>query len=367
MSEYPYKAWSSDSHIFEPADLWEKRIEAKYRDRAPRLGRKGEYDQWYCEGVLFGNIGTNQQAGLRFEDPEKLDPEGVMDTVRPGGLDPDEHVKDMDLDGVSGAVLYPSQGLTLWQVPASDLLSAIFRAYNDYLCDFCSPHPDRLKGIAMVNVDSVEDAVGEFQRVAKKGMAGAMISVRPLLRYSETAYESLWACAQDLDLPLSLHTGTFRWRPGQSFTIGSEIAVKDYDVRQSINDMIFAGVFERYLRLKVGAVEFEISWAPYFIDRMDARYRDTWVGRRGRQFEGDTLPSDFFRRNIFIGFQEDDVGIQLRHYIGVDNLLWGSDYPHAESTFPKSREILERIFQGVSEDEKAKIAGENTAKLYHFV
>ena len=270
-----YRAWSSDSHIIEPVDLWEERIDRKYKDRAPRMVREGEYDQWYCDGVPFGNIGSNQQAGLRFGEMEKLNRQGVMDDARPGGLDPDAHVKDMDLDGIEGGVLYPSQGLTLWSVPASDLLSAVFRSYNDYLSDFCSPHPNRLKGIAMVNVDSVEDAVGELQRVAKNGMAGAMIAVRPLLRYNESAYDPLWACAQDLDMPLSLHTGTFRWRPGALMTNTADIALRDYEPRQCINDMIMSGVFERYPKLQVGAIEFEISWAPYAMESMDRFYAQT--------------------------------------------------------------------------------------------
>ena len=361
-----YKAWSSDSHIIEPADLWEKRIDKKFKDRAPRIVRESEYDQWYCEGVPFGNMGANQQAGLRFEEPEKLVRQGVMDTVRPGGLDPDAHVNDMDLDGISGGVLYPSEGLTLWQIPATDLLSAIFRAYNDYLSDFCSAYPNRLKGIAMVNVDSVEDAVGELRRVSKNGMAGAMISVRPLLRYNQAAYDELWATAQDLDMPLSLHTGTFRWSPGQAFSPIPDVVLMDYDVRRCLNDMIMSGVFERFPKLMAGAVEFEISWAPYFMDSMDRFYSQTSIGMKANRFKNDMFPSDFMRRNVFIGFQEDEFGIEVRHKVGLDSLLWGSDYPHAESTFPRSRQILDEIFQGIPEDEKAKIAGDNTARLYHF-
>ena len=364
-----YKIWSSDSHILEPGDLWEKRIDKGFKDKAPRIVREGDLDQWYCEDVPFGAIGVNQQAGLRFEDSENLTLLGAMETVPLGGVDPDAHVKDMDLDGVEGGVLYPSQALTVWQVPASDLFSAICRAYNDYLADFCSgrPHPNRLTGIAMVNVDSVEDAVGEMQRVAKMGMPGAMIAVRPLLRYNEAAYDNLWACAQDLDMPISLHTGTFRWRPGMASTFHVDYSNRDFDVRQCLSDMIMSGVFERYPRLMVGAIEFEISWAPFFMTSMDFLYKDTWLGRQVGRFTTDMLPSDFFRRNVFLGFQEDELGIALRHHVGVDNLLWGSDYPHAESTFPRSQQILEEIFHDVSEDEKSKIAGENTAKLYHFV
>ena len=366
-----YKVISSDSHIMEPEDLWEERIDRRFKDRGPRLLHEAEADQWVCDGLRFGAIGVDQQAGLRFESPEKLTVDGRMETVPLGGHDPHEHVKDMDLDGISAGVVYPSQGLGLFGVPATDVLSAAFRAYNDYLAEFCAPYPDRLKGIATINVDNVADGVQELERAANLGLAGAMISINPILPYSHPAYEGFWAAAQDLEMPLSLHTGTMRWRPGMD-TGGTvvqnplDFPNREYHPRQCINGMIFAGVFERYPRLKVGVIEFEVSWAPYFLSSMDNFYKERAVGVHGTRFKEDMLPSDFFRRNVFIGFQEDALGIRDRHIIGVDNLLWGSDYPHAESTFPRSREILEQIFQGIPEEDKAKIAGENTARMYRF-
>jgi predicted TIM-barrel fold metal-dependent hydrolase len=366
-----YTLISSDSHIIEPADLWQERIDRKFRDRAPRLVHEGDVDQWYVDGVKFGNIGTNQQAGLRFEAPDQLTAGGTMATAPRGGFDPHAHVQDMDVDGVAGGVLYPSQGLTVYRVPDSALLSAIFRAYNDWLADFCKTYPTRLKGIAMLNVDRVDDAVGELQRAAKLGLTGGMIPLRPMEhRYDHPMYEPLWAAAQDLDMPLSLHVATYRWRPGTDPNAMSqdivEFANREYDVRTAIAAIIFAGVFERYPKLRVGAVEFEVAWVPYFLSRMDNTYTERAVGVMRERFKDGMLPSDFFHRNVFVSFQEDDLGIQLRSYVGVDNLMWGSDYPHAESTFPRSREIVERILKDVPADEKAKIAGENAARLYHF-
>ena len=366
-----YRIISSDSHIIEPEDLWKERIDQRFKDRGPQLLHEEEADQWVCDGLRFGAIGINQQAGLRFENPEELTTGGSMETVPLGGLDPHEHVKDMDLDGVSAGVLYPSQGLTLFRVPATDVLSAAFRAYNDYLAEFCAPFPDRLKGIAMINLDDVADGVQELERSARLGLAGAMISVNPILPYTHPAYDRFWSAAQDLEMPLSLHVGTMRWRPGMD-TDGVvlqnpfDFPNREYDPRQCINGMIFSGAFERHPRLKVGVVEFEVAWAPYFLKRMDNFYQERAGGVQGERFKNDMVPSDFFRRNVFIGFQEDDLGMQLRHHIGVDILLWGSDYPHAESTFPRSRQILKEIFEGVPEEEKAKIAGGNTAKLYGF-
>jgi predicted TIM-barrel fold metal-dependent hydrolase len=129
--------------------------------------------------------------------------------------------------------------------------------------------------------------------------------------------------------------------------------------------MIFSGVFERYLKLKLAIVEFEVSWAPYLLDSMDYTYRERHEEALYR-FKGDTQPSDFFHNNVYLSFQEDTVGIRLRDIIGVDSLMWGSDYPHSESTFPRSREILAEILRGVPSDEQAKIVGGTAAKLYGF-
>src|SRR5215475_5832046 len=145
-----YTLISSDSHIIEPPDLWTQRIDRAFTARAPRLIHEAEADQWYADGVTFGAIGINQQAGLRFETPEALTLQGRMATVPRGGYDPQAHVQDMDRDTVAGGVLYPSQGLTTYRIPDSALLSAIFRAYNDWLADFCQPYPHRLKVVAML-------------------------------------------------------------------------------------------------------------------------------------------------------------------------------------------------------------------------
>ena len=364
---------SSDSHILEPADLWQN-IDRKYKDQAPRLVHEGESDQWYVNGVKFGNIGINQQAGVRFETPEKLTESGRMDTARLGGVDPHAHVKDMDADSVEGGVLYPSQGLHLYRaVRESDLLSAIFRAYNDWMAEFCSPYPDRLKGIAMINVDDPADAVSELQRTAKKGLGGAMIALSPMeKRYDDPYYDPVWAAAQDLSMPLSLHVGTYRWRPGadpRDYVRENdlvEFSCRDYDPRKAIASMIYGGVFERFPKLKAGSVEFDVAWAPHFVTRLDYIYNEHAMGYKQYRFKNGALPSDFFKRNVFLSFQEDAIGIELRSYLGEESLMWGSDYPHAESTFPKSREIVERILKGVPEDEKIRITCTNAAKLYHF-
>ena len=134
----------------------------------------------------------------------------------------------------------------------------------------------------------------------------------------------------------------------------------------SLGHIILTGVFERYPRLRIGSAEHELSWAPHFIDRLDYTYtqrarRESWY-----RFKGDARPSDFFHRNVFLSFQEDGLGIRDRELIGLDALMWGSDYPHTESTFPQSRKILERILDGVPDGERRKITRDNAARLYDF-
>jgi predicted TIM-barrel fold metal-dependent hydrolase len=374
-----YKIISSDNHIYEPPDLWTSRVDVSFRDRAPRVVRlEDEGDWWFCDGHKIMGAFAGAQAGRRFEAPEKLSRKDLFENVRPGGYLPEAHVKDMQADGVDAAVIYPTAGLLMFGVPDSELLSAIFRGYNDWLAEFCKPFPHQLKGIAMLNIDDVQAGVNELERCARLGLAGAMITCYPPegRPYESPEYEPLWEAAQDLGMPLGLHIGTNRPGPGQEFAAGigeltaAFVCNADHWVRMSLAQMIYSGVFGRYPRLQVGSVEMELSWAPHFLERLDynfkQRARDLFKKGYWDRYTGDMLPSDYFHRNVFLGFQEDALGIKERQIIGVDNLQWGSDYPHPESTFPRTRQILDEILAECSETEKAKIAGGNAARIYHL-
>jgi predicted TIM-barrel fold metal-dependent hydrolase len=368
-----YKMISSDSHIVEPPDLWLERIAARFRDRAPRVVQEDDGDWWIVDGHRTNSFQGGTQAGKRFENQDALRPAGRFADVRPGAYVPDAHIADNEMDGVYGSVLYPTEGLQLFSVPDSELLSAIFQVYNDWIADFCSTYPKRLKGIAMLNVDDIPGAVKELERTSKRGLAGAMITVYPAEErsYDRPEYEPLWAAAQDLDMPLSLHIATNRPSAGvvledNRSTRPGLLANADHWVRVSLAHLIFTGVFERYPTLRIGSVEHELSWAPHFLERLDYTYtqrarRDWWY-----RFRNDALPSDFFHSNVFLSFQEDALGIRDRALLGVNTLMWGSDYPHTEATFPRSREVLDTILAGVSDQERQQITSTNLASLYHF-
>ena len=369
-----YRIISSDDHVFERPDLWTDRVQPKFRDRAPHVVRLDDgNDWWFTDGVRgTGHFAGGSQAGTRFDEPEKLSVNGTVDDVRPGGYIPEEHVKDMDLDGIDVSVLYPSVGLQLYAtVPDSELFRDLCRVYNDWLAEFCGAYPKRLKGVCMLDVEDVGLAVKELERCANKGFVGAMITCYPLedRQYNLPMYEPLWAAAQDLEMPLSLHFTTNRPGHGQQLMDIANAELSwltniDHWTRMSLGHMIYSGVFERYPKLYAGAIETELTWAPHFVDRMDYNYTQRGIGDDSYRFKEDMLPSDYFHRNVFLGFQEDALGIKLREFIGVDKLLWGSDYPHQEGTFPYSQQVLEEILSDCTEEEKAKIAGGNALRIY---
>jgi predicted TIM-barrel fold metal-dependent hydrolase len=377
-----YKVISSDDHVYEPADLWTGRIGAKFGDQCPRVIREEGADWWYCDGEkILSCEGGGEQLGLRFTAPEKLSRGGVSEDVRPGAYLPEDRIKDMDIDGLEGTVIYPTIGVALGRVEDATLMSAICGAYNDWMAEFCKPFPHILKGIAMLNMSSVPVAVKEMERCANLGLAGALIPVYPPEErgYDSPEYEPLWAAAQDLGMPLSLHINTrlllinSGYQGGHAHELSGEIRETasfrsnvDHWVRMSFANMIFSGVFERYPKLTVGSIEMDLSWAAHFLEKMDFIYTQRAIPEHWYSFMEGALPSDYFHRNGFISFQEDAAGVRLRDLIGVDNLLWGSDYPHPESTFPETQQILKNILAGCSEEDTTKIVRDNTARVYGF-
>ena len=277
---------------------------------------------------------------------------------------------------MDGEVIYPTIGARLYTVLQPDLLAASFRASNDWLADFCSANPGVFKGNALISLDDVAEGTRELERCAAMGFRGAMITTYPGddKQYEHPSYEPFWAAAESLGVVLSMHIASNRPVPGQIsvFTVnGDEEGAasfsvnQDHWVRKSVASMIFSGVFERHPTLNVAIVEHELAWAPYFLRTMDWLYSELSQTAPYR-FQGDAMPSDFFRSNITMSFQQDDIGIQLRDLIGVQCLTWGSDYPHAESTWPKSREVLADILADVPADEQRKIICDNVAGLFGF-
>ena len=355
---------SADSHVFEPRDLWERYIDPPFRKRAPKIVREGERDLFVIDGLEPEFVGIMGSAGVRAGKLREINrhEEGLR-----GGWDPHARVRDMDLDGVDAEVLYTSLGMRLHRIQDLPYQLACFRAYNDWLADLCNVYPSQLIGIGLVSLLDVEEGVSELSRIAQKGLRGVGISIdlagasKP---FWDAQYDPFWATAEATETPVSLHVGTFgadRARTPGDFI--ASYATLPHQVQVSIANLIAYGVFERFPRLKLVSVENDIGWVPTYLERIDHAYEryPHWTGARLS-----LRPSEYCRRQVFMTFMRDKAGVELRHEIGVDNIMWASDYPHPDSTWPESRRFIEWQMSGIPEGERRKILSDNVTKLYRL-
>jgi predicted TIM-barrel fold metal-dependent hydrolase len=254
--------------------------------------------------------------------------------------------------------------MSLFRIRDPQLQAACFRAYNDWLADFCAAAPGRLVGVALIALTDVAAGVAELERCARRGLRGAMIwSASPDDRpYGAPEFEPFFAAAEAARIPVSLHLGTGAVPvTGTGGDMSVAYMLTHHAAQRSIAQLIFGAVLERHPRLSVVSVENDIGWIPHYLERLDH------AGEKFRAFQPQRLslrPSDYFRRQIAATFQEDRIGIRLRDVIGVATLLWASDYPHTDSTWPRSREVIARDLGDIPATERDEITRRNAARLY---
>ena len=366
------KLISADSHVTEPGDLWVERIDKRFREQAPRVvenppGQKsGAYFQ--LEGLPLIHLAQGIGAGKKPEELPQFFQQSTYKDARPGGWDPAERLKDMDLDGVVAEVIYTTLGFRQFWLTDAALQRACFRVYNDWLAEYCIYAPQRLAGLAMVSLYDINEAVQELQRCAQMGLRGALIWCSPPAErpYSSPDYDPFWAAAQDLDLPLSLHSIT-GMGPESRLLVKEPIdrylrsTILSHEVQRSLTVLIFSGVLERFPRLQFVSAENEVGWLTFFLQKLDqAQDEYRYLYPTPLKLKA----SEYFRRQVFATFIDDPVGVATRHFIGVENIMWSSDYPHTVSTWPHSQEVVARDLQGVPEEEAQKIIWDNAARLY---
>jgi predicted TIM-barrel fold metal-dependent hydrolase len=363
--------YSCDSHVVEPASVFDG-FERQFGSRAPRIETvrdKGEFIVLPKAGrIPVGRLGI---AGHRLDDPatDALIARGYAG-LNPGVLDPVARLDEQRLDGIVGEVMYPSLNMFSFAGLDGDVAAAVFARHNDYIVDYCSVAPDRLVGIGCLPIPDVDAAIAEVQRARARGVRGFMVPahVDPARPYSHPDYDRFWATLEDVGAPLTMHifTGT-DWLTGLAEHWGAPgSTIKGYtfahtSVANTVIDLICGGVFERHPDLRVVVSEFETGWVAHFLRRLDhAIYRTP-------KDAVDTLtmkPSEYFHRNVSITFEDDPDGIATRYSIGVDNLLWGNDYPHHDSIWPNSMTTLDTIMDGVPDDEVQRMCFSNAVELY---
>jgi predicted TIM-barrel fold metal-dependent hydrolase len=277
-------------------------------------------------------------------------------------------------DGVSGEVLYPSFPLDQYSITDAKLQEACFRVYNDWLLDYCSTAPDRLFGIAMISVYDIDHAVQELGRCKSAGMVGGLIWQVPPAGYEFTSdhYEPLWAASQELDMPINVHILTGepyphqppRNRPPRTSNVPSfrdRVNTKILYASNTLGDFLASGALERYPGLKFVIVENEVSWLPFFVTKFDEYAR-----RAGKDWPMPMLPSEYFERQVYATFFNDPAAAWFLPSWGADNCMWSNDYPHPNSTWPNSREVIARDLGHLPLESRAKLVRENVARLYNL-
>ncbi len=363
---------SSDSHVIEVPDLWEKGLPPALRERAPKAYFDEKRDAW-----MFGSpevqaqaVGALFMAGKKPEEREEYRRAGFS-IARPGGWDPVVRLQDMKTDGVAAEVLYPSLGLGLFCISDATLQEALFRTYNDWIANYCSKVPDRLYGIALISMYDIDHAIAELERCKKAGgMVGSMIWQVPDPKYPFTSehYERFWAASQDLEMPIHLHILTgFGDSMNRQTSHGIHryrIGVQQHrEIEDALFDIIYSGVLERYPKLKIVSVENEIGWMPFWLGQCDKGFKRH---RHTEKLPIDKLPSEYFNRQVYATFFNDHVGGKLFSWWGTDNCMWSNDYPHQNSTLPNSRDVINRDMGHLPEADRDKLLNTNVRKLYNL-
>ncbi|GAA1851379.1 amidohydrolase family protein [Pseudonocardia ailaonensis] len=365
------KLISVDDHLVEHPMVWQDRLPEAYKEAGPKIVETETGQQlWQYEDRRSSNIGLNAVAG---KDPSEygIDPLRY-DEMIPGCYQPGERLKDMDIDGVYSGLCFPTfprfAGTTFNEGKDRKLSLLCVQAYNDFMLDeWSATAPDRLPALCILPFWDVEAAAAEVRRVAGKGAKAITFPENPvplgLPSFHTDHWEPVWNAIEETDLPVCLHFGTSRDIPitAPDAPEAAWISLMGTNSMKAMSDLCFSPVFHRHPGLKVSLSEGGVGWIPYLLERMDA----TWERHRFYQkVNQEVRPSELFRRNIWGCFISDDIGIILRHEIGLDRLTWECDYPHSDSNWPNSRKLLEASFLDVPDHEVRTIVETNAAKLF---
>lgn len=366
---YQGKLLSADSHVCEPANLWQERMDKKWRDVAPRVESLEDGDYYIVKDLHPRPVAfEGAMADIKAKGIEITAFRGYRyANNRPGTSDPVERMKDQDIDGVSGEVIYPGIGLIVNFAPDGDYQLAACQAYNDWISEYCGAYPKRLKGAGMLPVHATLDQiVTEAKRVAKLGLSGVVLpSISDKRPYNQPEWDKLWAVCQDNNLLVNLHLGgreTYGRVHGPG-TGGILLCLAKTEMHEALNHIIWSGAPIRFPKVKWVLVEGGIGWIASQITLMDHWWNDHkgWLEPRLPE-----PPSFYFKRQFYGTFEDDRAGVLTREITGVENIMWASDYPHTEGVWPFSRYQVARDFEGIPAVDTKKIVCDNVAKLYNF-
>lgn len=364
---------SVDDHLIEHPRVWQDRLPQQHREAGPKIiETEHGHHVWQYEGTIYPQIGLNAVAG---KDPKDYGMEPVRyEDMIPGCYDPKARILDMDLDGVTGAMCYPSfpgfAGRVFLQSRDHELALLCVEAWNDFSIDeWCGAAPGRLIPLAMAPVWDPAASVKEIERVAAKGARGLTFPENPaplgLPSFHTDHWDGVFSALEAAGMPMCLHFGSSSLVPGFASDAPFAVAISLYatNLMWTTSDLLFSGVLQRHPDLKIVLAEGGIGWVPYILERCDY----TWERHRWYQnIDKHNRPSDLFRQHFYGCFIDDDHGVTNRHSIGIDRITFEVDYPHSDSNWPNTRTRAGEVFADVPDDEVHKIVELNTRSLFNL-
>lgn len=365
---------SVDDHVQEHPDVWTKRLaKEKWGDRIPHLDRNGDGgERWVVDGKelpLPGVAYAGAVTGDRAREPQR------WQEVPAAAYLPSERLKAMDADGVDYSVLYPSvagvAGETFARIEDPDLELACVQAYNDWLIEEWAGVSPRFIP-QCISPLAPEAAAKEIRRAVAKGHRGVVypavpMMIRDLPHINEPDYDPIWLACQDLEVPVCFHAGpskAIQMPPYEGFSPGVTAAMEAITRPVSsvflVGNFLYSRILTRFPELKVVFAETSLAWAAYELELADHQFERQRIDQEGYNLK----PSDLFRRQCYFTGWFDRAGVETRHHIGLDNILWASNFPLATSTWPNTRDVIARSFAGVPDEERVQILWGNAAKLY---
>ena len=371
-----------DAHIDPPKDMWKDYLPDHLKSRAPQLVHEEDADYIVFEGKKSPFMMINNQAGRSGKDFKM---KGRVTDVRPI-WDPEVRLGDMDTDGMDHALMFGGGPLG---TKDNELYIASYDAYNRWVMDFAQAAPDRLFPVGYVTMRDIDETVEQVKKLVKMGFKVINMPAFPQnaeawktssgvtalsdgqvsaltgdrdspLQYSNPVFDKLWATVVDLDVALTFHLGGRTPRFGQKEYFLADMPMSKMAMAEPIGILIYNGVFDRFPKLRLASVESGVGWMAWFAEYCDR----TW--EKQRYWTESTLknpPSFYMDQNIWGSFINDRTGILLRNQPGGRNIMWSSDYPHSETTFPNSHQVILRDFEGVPEDDIRDIICNNAKKF----
>jgi len=359
---------SSDSHITEPPGTYVDRIDHKYKDKAPHIVRDEQ------KGDLFIIDGLNQPIPMGLvaaagKKAEELQTFGAkFEELHRGGWDPKARLVDQDRDGIAAEILYPTVGMLLCNHPDFDYKKACFDAYNLWIAEYTSSNTERLIGLGQTAMRSVDEGIEDLRKMKALGLRGVMMPGNPQVAdYDDPMYGPFFEAAIDMQMPLSFHILTSKGdvvaAPPRGPKMNGFLSIIR-GCQDIMGTFILSGVFEHHPKLKIVCVEADAGWVPHYMYRMDHAYdRHRYWLTAGKLSK---MPSEYFREHIYLTFQDDWVAFRMKDMCNVRRLMWANDFPHSDSTWPYSQELLQKHTAHLTEQEKNFILHDNVAELYNL-